>query len=299
MRCLAIETSCDETAVAILHDGEICADLIASQHETHAAYGGIVPELAARRQMEMLPPMVAEALSRAHCALADIDGIAVTRAPGLLGSLLVGLSFAKALAFAADKPLIGVNHLEGHLHAVRVTAPAIAYPYLALVVSGGHTSIYQVHDFGRYELLGATRDDAAGEAFDKVARLLGLGYPGGPLIDNLSAQGNPRAVRFARPKVDPGSHFEIGPYDMSFSGFKTAVARWVAAQGGAAALTDAARADCAASFQHAAVETLVHRLGEAARGTAPHREGRIRVHHHFERHSRGNRLDRIPGGALG
>lgn len=268
MLLLAIETSCDETAVAILRDGNVCADLIASQDDLHAPFGGIVPELASRRQMEMLPPMLRAACDQAGIAVADVDGIAVTRAPGLIGSLLVGVSFAKALAFAHDKPLIGVNHLEGHLHAVRVEHPEIAYPYLGLVVSGGHTSLYLVRDFGQYTLLGATRDDAAGEAFDKVAKLLGLGFPGGPQVSKLAEQGNPKAVRFTKPKIDPGSAFEVGAYDFSFSGIKAAVARYVQQLEGSSnrrpATGDWRPADLAASFQHAVVEALCARLIQAA-----------------------------------
>lgn len=269
MLTLAIETSCDETAVAILRDGAVLADLIASQDELHAPFGGIVPELASRRQMELLPTMVAEAVTQAGVTMSAVDGIAVTRAPGLIGSLLVGLSFAKALAFAHDKPFVGVNHLEGHLHAVRVDQPDMTYPYLALVVSGGHTSLYLVKDFGVYRLLGATRDDAAGEAFDKVAQLLGLGFPGGPKVSQLAAQGNPRAVRFAPPKIDPGSAFQVGDYDFSFSGLKTAVARHV--QTGSTgnnqrlATGDWRPEDLAASFESAVVDQLCRRLHQVAR----------------------------------
>ncbi|MBI2346624.1 MAG: tRNA (adenosine(37)-N6)-threonylcarbamoyltransferase complex transferase subunit TsaD [Deltaproteobacteria bacterium] len=263
MRILAIETSCDETAVALLDDGKVLADLIATQGELHSPYGGIVPELASRRQMELLPSMVADALAQCGWSMADIEGIAVTRAPGLIGALLVGLSFAKALAFANGTPLVGVNHLEGHLHAVRVEHPEFAYPYLGLVVSGGHTSLYHVRAFGDYRLLGATRDDAAGEAFDKVAKLLGLGYPGGPLIDRLATQGEPTAFRFGPPKLDPDAVFQVGEYDFSFSGVKTAVARIV--QGWNKNANTSRHSDLAASFQAAVVDQLCRRLHQAAR----------------------------------
>ena len=199
MVVLAIETSCDETAVAILRDESpgsrpvLAANLIASQEEIHSPFGGIVPELASRRHLEVLPILVDRALATASLHKEDLNGVAVTYAPGLVGALLVGVSFAKAYAHALRIPCIGVHHIEGHLHAPFLTEGSLHYPFVALVVSGGHTSLYHVTDFGRYALLGATRDDAAGEAFDKVARIMGLGYPGGPLVDPFVFLG-PRSV---------------------------------------------------------------------------------------------------------
>jgi N6-L-threonylcarbamoyladenine synthase len=219
---LGIETSCDETAAAILEDGRrIRSSVIASQDTLHAPYGGIVPELASRRHVEVIWPVVQEALTRAGVTLAELDGIAATAGPGLIGSLLVGLCFGKALAFARDIPLVGVNHLEGHLYAATLDHEGLSFPFTGLVASGGHTNLYLATAPGVYRLLGRTRDDAAGEAFDKVAKLLSLGYPGGPLIEEWARKGDPNTVRFPR-SVPPR-----GSYDFSFSGLKTAVVNYV------------------------------------------------------------------------
>ncbi len=262
MLVLGIETSCDETAVAILRDREILADLIASQDNIHEKFGGIVPELAARRHLEIVAGMTEQARGTAGIAWEDLDGIAVTRAPGLIGALLVGLSFAKGLAFAHDIPLIGVNHLEGHLQVATLEQPECTPPFLALIVSGGHTSLYHVKDFGEYHLLGATRDDAAGEAFDKAAKILGLPFPGGPQIDRLAQTGNAALARFPRPLLKTrGSPFEIGAYDFSFSGLKTAMQQKVQK---ISTLDDATIANLCAGFQYRVVEELVRRVREAA-----------------------------------
>ena len=219
---LGIETSCDETASAILEDGRrIRSSVIASQDTLHAPFGGVVPELASRRHVEVIWPVVQEALARAGVTLAELDGIAATAGPGLIGSLLVGLCFGKALAFARNIPLVGVNHLEGHLYAATLDHEGLSFPFTGLVASGGHTNLYLATAPGVYRLLGRTRDDAAGEAFDKVAKLLSLGYPGGPLIEEWARKGDPNAVRFPR-SVPPR-----GSYDFSFSGLKTAVVNYV------------------------------------------------------------------------
>ena len=222
MLILGIETSCDDAAAAVLEttragSGKIRASAVANQDDIHRLYGGIVPELASRNHVVTMMPIIERALSEAGCMLADITGIAVTRGPGLVGSLLVGLMCAKGLAQAAGIPFVGVNHIEGHLLAP-LLEHEIAMPYLALVVSGGHTSLFVVEDFGRYRRLGNTRDDAAGEAFDKVAKLMGLGYPGGKIIDDISKRGRRTAVRFPRARV------KSAPMDFSFSGIKTSVA---------------------------------------------------------------------------
>ncbi len=265
MIILGIESSCDETAVALLETpNKLLSNFVASQDEIHARFGGVVPELASRRHMEMIVPLLNSALEQGNIGLKDIDGIAVTKSPGLIGALLVGLSFAKAMAFVLKKPLIGVNHLEGHLNAAQLEHGDIPYPHIGLVVSGGHTSIYHVKDFGRYKLLGATRDDAAGEAFDKVAKLLGLGYPGGPVIDRVARDGNPKAFRFTRPKMNPGSSFEVGEFDFSFSGIKTAVMMEVKKisplpSGERVRVRGDFVTDMAASFQAAVVDVLVEK----------------------------------------
>jgi N6-L-threonylcarbamoyladenine synthase len=226
MRILGIESSCDETAAAVVEDGvQILSSVVASQLATHGRYGGVVPELASREHLRAIVPVTREALERAQSTLADLSAIAVTAGPGLVGSLLVGITYAKALSFARGIPLIGVNHIEGHIHAVVLESArdghAIEYPALALVVSGGHTHLFEVREGFSYRLLGKTRDDAAGEAFDKVAKLLGFGYPGGPVIDSLAPYGNPRAVRFTLARMKGNA------LDFSFSGLKTAVLRWV------------------------------------------------------------------------
>ena len=218
---LGIESSCDETAAAVVADGrEILSTTVASQLDTHAKYGGVVPELASREHLRAIVPVVREALADARTGLDGLNAIAVTAGPGLVGSLLVGMTYAKALCFARDLPLIAVNHVEGHIHSVLLAYPEISFPALALVASGGHTHLFAVSAPGEYRLLGKTRDDAAGEAYDKVAKLLGYGYPGGPLIDQLAPFGDPRAVRFTRAKMKGNE------LDFSFSGLKTAVLRW-------------------------------------------------------------------------
>ncbi len=222
MRVLGIESSCDETAAAVVEGGErILSSVVASQLDTHGKYGGVVPELASREHLRAIVPVVREALDRAGTGYGELAAIAVTEGPGLIGSLLVGLTYAKALCFARGIPLIGVNHIEGHIHAVVLENKGrIELPALALVASGGHTHLFEVGEQFRYRLLGKTRDDAAGEAFDKVAKLLGFGYPGGPIVDRLAAHGNPAAVKFTPAKM------KGNPLDFSFSGLKTAVLRW-------------------------------------------------------------------------
>jgi N6-L-threonylcarbamoyladenine synthase len=225
MRILAIESSCDETAAAVVEDGiAILSSVVASQLATHGKYGGVVPELASREHLRAIVPVVREALDRAGVALPDLSAIAVTEGPGLVGSLLVGITYAKSLCFVHGLPLIGVNHIEGHIHAVvleaRQAGEPVELPALALVVSGGHTHLFEVREDFQYRLLGKTRDDAAGEAFDKVAKLLGFGYPGGPVIDRLAPFGNPQAVKFTLAKMKGNAT------DFSFSGLKTAVLRW-------------------------------------------------------------------------
>ena len=217
MLVLGIETSCDETAAAVVRDGrEILSDVVSTQIEIHRRWGGVVPELASRNHVLQVMPVVDEAMERSGVTLDDIDVVAVTSGPGLIGALLVGVQVGKSIAYAMNKPVVGVNHLEGHLLAVRLGADAPAPPFLGLVVSGGHTSLYAVEDYGKYRLLGATLDDAAGEAFDKVAKLLGLPYPGGIEIDRLAQQGDPKAIRFPRGMTKRAS------LDFSFSGLKTA-----------------------------------------------------------------------------
>lgn len=217
MLILGIDTSCDDTSAAVVEDGKkIISNIVSSQTEIHAKYGGIVPELASRRHLEMIWPIVDEALKKANVKFNDLSAIAVCYGPGLIGSLLVGCSFAKALCFSKNIPLIAVNHLEGHMFSNFLNGSSLKFPFISLVVSGGHTSLYRVDDFKKYKELGRTRDDAAGEAYDKVSKLLGLGYPGGPVIDKLAAIGNPKAIDFTRPYL-PES------LDFSFSGLKTAV----------------------------------------------------------------------------
>lgn len=227
MACvLAIETSCDETAVAIVKDRTCCSSVVASQISVHQQYGGVVPEVASRSHVEMINDAIAQALIEAQLDWGAIDGIAATCAPGLVGALLVGLTAAKTLAIVHQKPFIGVHHLEGHIYATYLSEPELEPPFLCLLVSGGHTSLIYVKDCGVYETLGETRDDAAGEAFDKVARLLHLGYPGGPVIDKLAPEGNPQAFVLPEGKVSrPQGGYH--PYDSSFSGLKTAVLRLV------------------------------------------------------------------------
>ncbi|MBD2252181.1 tRNA (adenosine(37)-N6)-threonylcarbamoyltransferase complex transferase subunit TsaD [Nostoc parmelioides] len=223
---LAIETSCDETAVAIVNNRQVCSSIIASQIPVHQQYGGVVPEVASRAHLETINGAIAQAMDQAQLGWDKIDGIAATCAPGLVGALLVGLTAAKTLAILHNKPFLGVHHLEGHIYATYLSEPTLDPPFLSLLVSGGHTSLIYVKECGRYESLGETRDDAAGEAFDKVARLLKLGYPGGPVIDKLAQTGNPQAFALPEGKVSlPGGGYH--PYDGSFSGLKTAVLRLV------------------------------------------------------------------------
>jgi N6-L-threonylcarbamoyladenine synthase len=219
---LGIESSCDETAAAIVRDGrEILSSVISSQIELHRPYGGVVPELASREHLEKIDPIVNEALAQSGFALNEIDAIAVTQGPGLIGSLLVGVCYAKSLAYGLGVPLIGVNHIEGHLYSVVFENPPIVYPAMALIVSGGHTNLFYVPKAGRYKLVSRTRDDAAGEAFDKIAKMLGLGYPGGPAIERLARAGNAARMKFPIAKISDGRP------DFSFSGLKTAVAHYV------------------------------------------------------------------------
>jgi len=258
MRVLGLESSCDETAAAIVDDGKfVRSDVVASQHEVHARYGGVVPELASRAHVVNVVPVVQAALDRASCTLAEIDGIAVTNAPGLVGALLVGLQTAKAIAWVTKKPLVGVHHLEGHLSAIYLEPDPPPMPHLALVVSGGHTSLVRVNDHAQVIELGATRDDAAGEAFDKGAKLLGLGYPGGAVIDRLARTGDPKAVAFPRAMAAASTGAEF-----SFSGLKTALLHHVRAHG----VPDGqALADLCASYQAAIVEVLVRKTRRIAR----------------------------------
>jgi N6-L-threonylcarbamoyladenine synthase len=249
---LGIETSCDDTAAAVVRGGaEILSSVVSSQVDVHAAYGGVVPELAGRAHLELLPVVVADALRLAGIEGRALDAVAATMGPGLIGSLLVGLSGAKALALSWELPFVAVNHLEGHLFAALLEHRDIEWPLAVLLVSGGHTMLVSMEGPGRYRHLGATLDDAAGEAFDKVARFLGLGYPGGPAIEKLAAAGDPQAFAFPRSMLDQG-------LDFSFSGLKTAVVRAVRAR------PDASDADVAASFQAAVVEVLVAKAARAA-----------------------------------
>ena len=253
---LGIESSCDETAAAVLADGRrVLSNVVASQDDVHAPYGGVVPELASRRHLEVIVPVVDKALADAGVALGDLDGIAVTCGPGLVGSLLVGCSMAKALAWAHGLPLIGVNHLEGHIYAAALTDDPPEHPLIALVVSGGHTALYHVPAPLTYRLVGQTRDDAAGEAFDKVAKLLGLGFPGGPIVQRTAERGDPRAIEFPLAQITDGAG------DFSFSGIKTSVAQYVKRHG---PLGAGQVADVAASFQAAVVKMLVRRTVRAA-----------------------------------
>lgn len=283
-RILAIESSCDETAAAVVEDGRaILSSVVASQMTTHGKYGGVVPELASREHLRAIVPVVREALERAGTPLNELAAIAATVGPGLVGSLLVGLTYAKSLSFASGVPLIAVNHIEGHIHAVVLEAAQagtpIEFPALALVVSGGHTHLFEVREGFEYRLLGKTRDDAAGEAFDKVGKLLGYGYPGGPVIDRLAPFGNPHAVKFTFAKMKGNA------LDFSFSGLKTAVLRWVESHPMAAEiearraalrenpqptaedwlrLTPPATLDLVASFQQAVITELLARAAASA-----------------------------------
>ncbi len=279
MRILGIESSCDETAAAVVEDGSrILSSIISSQMSTHSKYGGVVPELASREHLRAIVPVVRLALEQSATRLQDLAAIAVTQGPGLVGSLLVGMTYAKSLALVQKIPLIAVNHIEGHIHAV-VSQNAVEFPALALVVSGGHTHLFELRAGLSYRLLGKTRDDAAGEAFDKVAKLLGFGYPGGPVIDRLAPFGDPRAVRFTLAKM------KGNPLDFSFSGIKTAVLRWVESRDmreeidrrrallaahhapsteAWLAVTPRPTLDLLASFQYTVIQELLHRAVKSA-----------------------------------
>jgi len=261
VRVLGIETSCDETAAAVLDGGRLRANIVASQVDLHARYGGVVPELASRRHLERLGPVIDEALAAAGVDYGGIDAVAVTCGPGLVGALTVGVAAAKAIAFALERPLIGVNHLEGHVYANVLEHPDLPLPAIVLIVSGAHTDLVLMSDHGEYEVLGRTRDDAAGEAFDKVARALGLGYPGGPAIDRVARVGRPDAVKLPRPFATEAS------LDFSFSGLKTAVVRRLAGTGqsGPGDAEGQLVADTAAAFQRSLVEVLIAKTVRAAR----------------------------------
>ncbi len=258
MNILAVESSCDETAVAVVEDGRtVLSDAIASQVEIHALYGGVVPEIASRKHIEKINQVVEAALEEAHMALEEMTAVAVTYGPGLVGALLVGVAEAKAIAYGAGKPLVGVHHIEGHVSANFIEHPDLEPPFVCLIVSGGHTHLVVVKDYGEFEILGRTRDDAAGEAFDKVARAVGLGYPGGPKVDKTAREGKPEAIRFPRAKV------EGAPYDFSFSGLKSAVLNYI----NHAKMTgeEICVPDLAASFQAAVVDVLVSHTVDAAK----------------------------------
>ncbi len=255
---LAIESSCDETAAAVVKNGrEVMSNIISSQIELHKLYGGVVPEIASRKHIEKINQVIEEALSEAKITLEDVDAIGVTYGPGLVGALLVGVAEAKAISFAAKKPLIGVHHIEGHVSANYIENKDLEPPFLCLIVSGGHTHLVLVKGYGTYEIIGRTRDDAAGEAFDKVARAIGLGYPGGPKIDKLSKEGNKKAIAF------PRAHVEDAPNDFSFSGLKSAVLNHI--NSCEMKHEEINRADIAASFQEAVIDVLVSRTIQAAK----------------------------------
>ena len=268
MLILGIESSCDETAAAVVRDGnEIVSSVISSQIDLHRPWGGVVPELASREHLEKIDPIVQQAVAEAEISLADIDAIAVTQGPGLIGSLLVGVCYAKSLAYGLDIPIAGVNHIEGHFYSVVFENPPIQYPALALIVSGGHTNIFHVPTEGKYEIVSRTRDDAAGEAFDKVAKMLGLGYPGGPIIERIALEGDPTAIKFPKAKISDGKP------DLSFSGLKTAVARYARENNiePAANGTEPSQQikDLAASFQTAVVHALTSTLKKLALSLSP------------------------------
>ena len=258
MNILAIESSCDETAAAVVADGRnVLSNIISSQIDIHKLYGGVVPEIASRKHIEKVIQVIDEALKEASLTMKEIDAVAVTYGPGLVGALLVGVSAAKSIAFAHNKPLIGVHHIEGHISANYIENKELEPPFLCLVVSGGHTNLVIVKDYGEYEVLGKTRDDAAGEAFDKVARAIGLGYPGGPKIQKISEDGNKHAIDFPRAKVTDN------PFDFSFSGVKSSVLNYINScemKG-----EEINRADVAASFQEAVVDVLVSHTIEGAK----------------------------------
>ncbi len=247
---LAIESSCDETAAAVVRNGrEVKSNIISSQIDLHTLYGGVVPEIASRKHIEKINQVIEAALAEAKVPLEEIDAIGVTYGPGLVGALLVGVAEAKAIAYAAKKPLIGIHHIEGHIAANFIEHPELKPPFFSLVVSGGHTHLVRVRDYGKFDIIGRTRDDAAGEAFDKVARAIGLGYPGGPKIDKVSKEGDPEAIAF------PRAHVADAPYDFSFSGMKSAVLNYI--NGCRMKGEEFSQADVAASFQKAVTDVLV------------------------------------------
>ena len=255
---LAIESSCDETAAAIVVNGrKVLSNVISSQIDIHKLYGGVVPEIASRKHIEQINQVIEQAFVDAEKTLDDVDGICVTYGPGLVGALLVGVGAAKAISYASGKPLIGVHHIEGHISANYICHPELEPPFLCLVVSGGHSHLVLVNDYGKYEIIGRTRDDAAGEAFDKVARSIGLGYPGGPKIDALAPSGNKDAIAFPRASV------ENAPYDFSFSGVKSAVLNYI--NGCKMKGIEYSQTDIAASFQEAVVDVLVQHTMLAAK----------------------------------
>ena len=258
VKILAIESSCDETAAAVVKNGrDVLSNIIASQIDIHTLYGGVVPEIASRKHMEKINQVIETALEEAKCQLNDIDAIGVTYGPGLVGALLVGVSAAKAISFASGIPLVGVHHIEGHISANYIQNKELEPPFVCIVVSGGHTHLVIVNDYGKYEVIGRTRDDAAGEAFDKVARAIGLGYPGGPKIDRIAKEGNPFAIEFPRAKIE-GSE-----YDFSFSGLKSAVLNYI--NGCKMKNEEINTADVAASFQQSVVDVIVERAVGAAK----------------------------------
>lgn len=254
MIILGIDTSCDDTSVAVLDNRKILSNIVSSQIKFHSKYGGIVPEIASRKHIEWIWNVTDKALEEANVTIKDIELVAVCNGPGLIGSLLVGLCFAKALSYASEKPIIGVNHLEGHIQAVFLEEKYPGFPFLCLIVSGGHTSLYRVDDFGKYKELGRTRDDAAGEAYDKVAKMLGLGYPGGPIIDVLAKDGNTEKFNFPRPYLH-------GSLDFSFSGLKTAVKVLLRDLGyEEGSVPEEIKKDIAASFQASVVDVLIEKV---------------------------------------
>ncbi len=255
---LAIESSCDETAAAVVKNGrEVLSNVIYSQIDLHTLYGGVVPEIASRKHIEKINQVIESALEQAHITLEEITAIGVTYGPGLVGALLVGVAEAKAIAYAAKKPLVGVHHIEGHVSANFIEHPELEPPFVCLIVSGGHTHLVIVKDYGEFEIIGRTRDDAAGEAFDKVARAVGLGYPGGPKVDRTAKEGNPHAMEFPRAKV------EGAPYDFSFSGLKSSVLNYI--NHAQMRKEEIYVPDLVASFQNAVVEALVSRAVLAAK----------------------------------
>lgn len=260
IKVLAIETSCDETAAAVVADGrDVRSNVISSQIDTHTIYGGVVPEIASRKHIEQINFVIREALSEAGMTLHEIDVIGVTYGPGLVGALLVGVSAAKAISYAKGIPLVGVHHIEGHISANYIAHPSLTPPFLCLIASGGHTHLVKVEDYGAYEILGRTMDDAAGEAFDKVARAIGLGYPGGPKIEQAARQGDPRAIAF------PRAHVAHGAYDFSFSGMKSAVLNYL--NGCQMKGMEIKQADVAASFQQAVIDVLAGNVETALKDT--------------------------------